>query len=139
MQTGCHYNQCTDYKSFAKRKYFASAQIVEQQPCSELLTNIFSYCRFGVWGDEIFVWGRRSLPPLSCDPAPHPLIPEQKEMKCNRLVKILLELPHSQHLPVLKWNICTSARFYECGSGRCNLCLEEKIAILKSNKRHNPQ
>ena len=36
--------------------------------------------------------------------------------------------------PDIKWNIYTSARSYECGSGRCNLCLEEKIAILKSDK-----
>ena len=36
--------------------------------------------------------------------------------------------------PDIKYNIYTSARFYECGSGRCNMCLEEKIAILKSDK-----
>ena len=36
--------------------------------------------------------------------------------------------------PDIKWNIHTSARSYECSSGRCNLCLEEKIAILQSDK-----
>ena len=36
--------------------------------------------------------------------------------------------------PDIKWNMYTSARSYECGSGRCNLCLEEKIAILKADK-----
>ena len=36
--------------------------------------------------------------------------------------------------PDIKWNIYTSACSYECGSGCCYLCLEEKIAILKSDK-----
>ena len=34
----------------------------------------------------------------------------------------------------ITWNIYTSARSYECGRGRCNLCQDEKIAILKSDK-----
>ena len=42
-------------------------------------------------------------------------------------------LIHSNKLDI-KWNICTTARPYKCGSGSCNLCLGEKIAIFKSTK-----
>ena len=54
-------------------QYFASVQIINQQPCITLLrpTNIFSYCGFGVWASEIFVWGAPPLlPPPDLRPGP---------------------------------------------------------------------
>ena len=97
MHTGCqyHHNQCTDYKSFAKRQYFASVQIINQQHYNRLLrpTNIFSYCRFGVWAGEIFVW---RAPPLLAPPELRPCRNRLKTLSAavnavQRATKILLE------------------------------------------------
>ena len=43
-------------------QYFASVQIITQQPYNRLLNNIFSYCRIGVWAAK-FLFGR-ALPLL---------------------------------------------------------------------------
>ena len=64
MHTGCHHNQFTDYKSFYKTLYFASVQVINQQPHNRLLINIFSYCRFGVWGKQTFCLGGAAPWPL---------------------------------------------------------------------------
>ena len=36
----------------------------------------------------------------------------------------------------IKWSIVKHANPYKYGSRRCNLCLEEKMSILKSNKKN---
>ena len=46
---------------FCETQYFASVQIINQQLYNRLLTNIFSYCCFGVCEGEIFVWVARPL------------------------------------------------------------------------------
>ena len=54
-------------QKFCETQYFESVQIINQQPYNRLLrpTNIFSFCRFGVWAGKIFVWG---APPLLAHP-----------------------------------------------------------------------
>ena len=39
--------------------------------------------------------------------------------------------------PNARWNIEKRARHYQNGSNRCNLCLEEKFAILQANPANN--
>ena len=40
--------------------------------------------------------------------------------------------------PDIKWNIYTSAHSYECGSGRCNLCREQKKSRSLSRIKKQP-
>ena len=65
------------------------------EPYNRLLwpTNIFSYCRFGVWAGEIFVWG---APPLVASPELWPCRNRLKTLSAavnaaQRATRILLE------------------------------------------------
>ena len=69
MHTGCRHNQCTNYKSFAKRNILH--QFKSLINCLTLgYLCYLGLLSFGVWAGEIFVWGAPFLltPPSDLRP-----------------------------------------------------------------------
>ena len=50
----------------------------------------------------------------------------------NRLVFIILKIGNRDHH--IKWSIIKHVAAYKAGSKRCNLCLEEKLLLMKAKK-----
>ena len=50
------------------------------------------------------------------------------------LSKEIWKLKENGQNPTIKWEIIKHAKSYNCGGSRCNLCLEEKLAILQANR-----
>ena len=70
MHTGCHHNQCTDYKSFAKRNISHQFQsLISSLTIGYLGLPIFSpIVALGFRAGEIFAWEHRPLGPPELRP-----------------------------------------------------------------------
>ena len=51
----------------------------------------------------------------------------------TELSKHFWKIKNDGQQPVIKWNILERANSYQCGGKKCNLCLAEKLTILKSD------
>ena len=47
--------------------------------------------------------------------------------------KLVWRLKDEGHIPVIKWSIVCKAKPYSCGANHCQLCLAEKLAILRAD------
>ena len=63
-----------------------------------------------------------------------PSFRNRNKLNATEILKYYWNCIIHNNKPGIKWNNYTSARSYECGSRRSNLCLEEEVAILKSGK-----
>ena len=54
----------------------------------------------------------------------------------TELSKYVWQLKQSQRQFSVKWSIVKRAASYSTGSKQCNLCLQEKLCILKANKNN---
>ena len=51
----------------------------------------------------------------------------------TRLSQYVWDLKDQSAIFSIKWDIQARSSKYKCGSGKCDLCLAEKLSILKSN------
>ena len=56
--------------------------------------------------------------------------------KSTELSKYIWELKDNNINYNLKWHIATKAQPYVCGSRKCDLCLTEKLTIIKADPEH---
>ena len=56
--------------------------------------------------------------------------------KSTELSKYIWELKDNNIDYNLKWRIATKAQPYVCGSRKCDLCLTEKLTIIKADPEH---
>ena len=54
----------------------------------------------------------------------------------SELSKYLWDLKDNNTDFTLRWSIESFASPYKCGSMRCDLCLSEKLAIIRADTRH---
>jgi len=60
----------------------------------------------------------------------------QKYRNATALSKEFWKLKETGANPTISWNIIKRAHSYRSGSKRCNLCLEEKVAILQADPQN---
>ena len=60
-----------------------------------------------------------------------------KLKSATALSKEVWKNKESNHNYNITWSIIKQTSTYRCGGKRCNLCLEEKLAILKSNQQNS--
>lgn len=53
----------------------------------------------------------------------------------TELSKVIWNLKDNNINFAIKWSIATKATPYKCGTRHCNLCLSEKVCILKSDSK----
>ena len=51
----------------------------------------------------------------------------------QELSKLVWRLKDEGHIPVIKWSIVYKAKQYSSGAMHCQLCLAEKLAILRAD------
>ena len=58
-----------------------------------------------------------------------------KHKNDSELSKAIWQLKNNSIDFSLKWSIAVKANPYQCGSRRCDLCLSEKVCIIRSGSK----